>query len=98
LGNEWVNGLSAFARRRAQGPSHDHGASAAEIVDNHRDHLHPSHRVVEALDPWFALGDVERLPYLYRWELGPDVRPLEADAIASAEIAATGARVIARRR
>jgi SAM-dependent methyltransferase len=82
----------------AQEPSHRHGASAEEIVENLRGHIHPLSRVLDALDPWFEFGDVERLPYLYRWELEPAVRPLEEDAIARGEIRPTGARVVGRRR
>jgi SAM-dependent methyltransferase len=67
------------------------------VGDMHR-HLHRLSDVLAALEPWFEFGAVERLPYLYRWQLGPAVRPLEERAIARGHIAATGARVVARRR
>jgi SAM-dependent methyltransferase len=83
----------------AHEPAHDHAdANAREIVDGLRHHLHPLSRVLGALDPWFDFGDVERLPYLYRWELGLEARPAEESAIARGEIPATGARVVGRRR
>jgi hypothetical protein len=83
-----------FAQRRERAePDHAHG-----IVDDLRRHLHPVSAIVEALSPWFELGQIERLPYLYRWDLGPEVRQLEEQAIAGGEIAATGARMVGRRR
>jgi SAM-dependent methyltransferase len=82
----------------AQEPEHEHDTEAHAIVHGVRDHLHPLSRILEALEPWFELGEVERLPYLYRWELEPAVRPREEDAIAHGEIPATGARVVGRRR
>jgi SAM-dependent methyltransferase len=82
-----------------QGPDvHQHGHDAEAIVAEMRDHLHQLSDVRRALEPWFELGDVERAPYLYRWALGPHVRPLEEEAISSGQIAATGARIVGRRR
>jgi SAM-dependent methyltransferase len=82
-----------------QGPDvHGHGHDAEAIVAEMRDHLHQLSDVRRALEPWFELGDVERVPYLYRWELGPHVRPLEEQAIRGGQIAATGARIVGRRR
>jgi SAM-dependent methyltransferase len=82
----------------AQGPSHEHGQAPGEIVDGLRSHLHALDHVLAVLDRWFEFGDVERLPYLYRWDLDPSVRPREEDAIARGEIPATGAHVVGRRR
>ncbi|HYZ28757.1 MAG TPA: class I SAM-dependent methyltransferase [Thermoleophilaceae bacterium] len=83
-----------FAQRReATTPDHAHG-----IVEDLRRHLHRVSAIVDALSPWFEFGQIERLPYLYRWELGPEVRQLEEHAIARGEIAATGARMVGRRR
>jgi SAM-dependent methyltransferase len=82
-----------------QGPDvHQHDRDADAIVADMRDHLHQLSDVRRALEPWFELGDVERVPYLYRWALGPHVRPLEEQAISGGQIAATGARVVGRRR
>src|SRR4051812_35543000 len=74
-----------------------HGRDAEAIAGDLHQHLHRLSDVLEALEPLFELGPVERLPYLYRWGLDPAVRPLEERAIARSEIAATGARVIGRR-
>lgn len=81
-----------------QGPAVDHPLDAEGIVGEMHHHLHRLRDVLDALEPWFEFGAVERLPYLYRWQLGPAVRPLEEQAIARGEIPATGARVVARRR
>jgi SAM-dependent methyltransferase len=77
---------------------HQHGHDAGAIVADMHDHLHQLSDVRRALEPWFELGDVERVPYLYRWALGPHVRPLEEQAISGGQIAATGARIVGRRR
>jgi SAM-dependent methyltransferase len=74
-----------------------HGRDAESIAGDLREHLHPLSDVLAALEPWFEFGPVERLPYLYRWQLDPAVRPLEEQAIARSALAATGARVVGRR-
>jgi SAM-dependent methyltransferase len=74
-----------------------HGQDAEAIAGEMHRHLHPLDDVLHALEPWFELGPVQRLPYLYRWQLDPAVRPLEEQAIARSEISATGARVVGRR-
>jgi SAM-dependent methyltransferase len=80
-------------------PAHEHApGSAQEIADNLQGHVYPLSRVLEALEPWFELGPVERGPYLHRWKLGPAALPLEEDAIARGQIPATGARLVGRRR
>jgi SAM-dependent methyltransferase len=83
----------------SQRPAHaDHEREPEVIVADMQAHLHGLGDVLAALEPWFELGPVERRPYLYRWDLDPGVKPLEEQAIARGEIAATGARVVARRR
>jgi SAM-dependent methyltransferase len=83
----------------AQGPAHTEPDTDPRVIaDGLRRHLHPLIDVLATLEPWFELGQVQRLPYLYRWELEPSVRRLEEQAIAHGEIAATGARVVGRRR
>jgi SAM-dependent methyltransferase len=77
---------------------HLHGRDAEAVATELHRHLHPLTEVLAALEPWFELGPVERLPYLYRWQLDPAVRPLEEEAIARSEIDATGARLVGRRR
>jgi SAM-dependent methyltransferase len=72
-------------------------ASAADLVGEHRAHLHPLARIVAALEPHFDVGAPIRGPYLYRWDLDEALRRDEEDAIARAEIPAVGARLVARR-
>ena len=96
-----IAALDAAAARwwLSQRPGHaDHAREPEVIVADMRAHLHGLGDVLAALEPWFELGPVERRPYLYRWDLNPGVRPLEERAIARGEIAATGARVVGRRR
>ena len=72
-------------------------ASAEELVDEHRAHLHSLARIVAALKPHFQVGTPLYGPYLYRWDLGEALRPQEEAAIARAEIPAVGARLLAER-
>jgi ubiquinone/menaquinone biosynthesis C-methylase UbiE len=72
-------------------------ASAAELVGEHRAHLHPLERIVAALEPHFHVGTPLYGPYLYRWDLDEALRHHEEDAIARAEIPAVGARLLAQR-
>lgn len=81
-------------QRRALGAA-EH-ASAAELVDEHRAHLHSLARIVEALELFFHVSAPLYGPYLYRWDLDESLRSQEEDAIARAEIPAVGARLIAR--
>jgi SAM-dependent methyltransferase len=72
--------------------------SAADLVAEHRAHLHPLTRIVAVLEPFFEVGMPAYGPYLYRWNLADSVREEEQDAIARKEISAVGARLTARRR
>jgi SAM-dependent methyltransferase len=72
--------------------------TAEELVEEHRDHLHPLDRVLAALEPDFELGPAVRGPWLHRWNLGDSLRGVEEDAIARGLLPATGARVVGRRR
>ena len=72
--------------------------TAEELVEEHREHLHPLERVLGALDPQFELGPPVRGPWLHRWKLGDSLRAVEEDAIARGTLPATGARLIGRRR
>jgi SAM-dependent methyltransferase len=72
--------------------------TAEELVDEHRDHLHPLDRILAALEPDFELGPRLRGAWLHRWNLGDALRGVEEDAIARGELPATGARLVARRR
>ncbi|HYX77340.1 MAG TPA: hypothetical protein VE757_09210, partial [Gaiellaceae bacterium] len=73
-------------------------ATAEELVDEHRAHLHRLHRIVAALEPGFRVGIPVRGAYLYRWDLGESFRKVEEDSIARAQIPAVGARLVALRK
>jgi SAM-dependent methyltransferase len=72
--------------------------TAEELVEEHRDHLHPLDRILAALEPDFELGLPLRGVWLHRWNLGDSLRGVEEDAIARGRLPATGARVVGRRR
>jgi SAM-dependent methyltransferase len=72
--------------------------TAEELVEEHRDHLHPLDRILAALEPDFELGPPVRGAWLHRWNLGDSVRGVEEDAIARGRLPAVGARLVARRR
>ena len=72
--------------------------TAEELVAEHREHLHPLHRIVAALEPHFELGPPLRGAWLHRWDLGESLRVVEEDAIARGALQATGARLVGRRR
>jgi SAM-dependent methyltransferase len=87
----------AAAWWRARRDGHDVPA-AAEIVADLRHHIHPLALLRAELEPWFALGDTVRGPYLHRWNLPPGLLGEEERAIAAGEIPATGARIVGTRR
>jgi SAM-dependent methyltransferase len=72
--------------------------TAAELVADHREHLHPLERILAALDPYFELGPPLRGAWLHRWNLGDSLRPVEDEAIARGRLRAVGARLVGRRR
>ena len=82
-------------QRRALGG--DEQATAEELVEEHRHHLHPLDRILDALGAHFDFGTPIRGAYLYRWNLGERFRQSEEELTAQARIPAVGARVIARR-
>ena len=73
-------------------------ASAEELVEEHRSHLHPLEQIVAALEPDFELGPPLRGPWLYRWSLGDSLRAVEEEAIARGDLHAVGARLVGCRR
>jgi SAM-dependent methyltransferase len=75
-----------------------HSNSPEEIVAHLRGHCHMLSTLQATLDGWFNLTDPVRGPYLYRWELGPELRATELDLIARGELPATGARLTGTRR
>jgi SAM-dependent methyltransferase len=72
--------------------------TAEELVEEHRAHLHPLDAILEALAGWFTLATPVRGPWLYRWDLGASFRVEEETLIASGQLPAMGARIIAVRR
>jgi 2-polyprenyl-3-methyl-5-hydroxy-6-metoxy-1,4-benzoquinol methylase len=82
-------------QRRALGGAPE--KSAAELVVEHREHLHSLTRIVAALQPHFEVETPVYGPYLYRWNLAESLRDEEMEAIAREEIPAVGARLVARR-
>jgi SAM-dependent methyltransferase len=81
-------------QRRALGGGDQ--STAGELVEEHRNHLHPLGRILDALGAHFDLGTPVRGAYLYRWDLGESLRLPEEEEIAQGRIPAVGARVIAR--
>lgn len=53
---------------------------------------------VAALEPDFEFGPPLRGAWLHRWNLADSLRGVEEDAIARGQLAATGARLVGRRR
>jgi SAM-dependent methyltransferase len=78
--------------------AHDHHASPAEVVADMREHIHRLALLRAELEPWFALGEAVRGPYLHRWDLPPGLLAEEERAIAAGEIPAIGARIVGTRR
>jgi SAM-dependent methyltransferase len=85
-----------LGQRRALG--HEVPATAGEVIDDMRHHIHRLADVLAALEPWFALGVPVRGPYLHRWALEPGLRDAEERLIAAGRLPATGARVVGIRR
>jgi SAM-dependent methyltransferase len=77
---------------------HEHHTEPEAVVEELRHHLHGLDRIRAALDPWFALGEPVRGPYLYRWYVPPGLREPEEELIAAGDLPATGARLVGRRR
>lgn len=78
---------------------HEHGASTpAELVAFMRHHIHDLTTLESAIGEWFDLGPPARGPYLYRWELGPELRGLEEELIAADRLPALGVRIVGTRR
>ena len=69
-----------------------------ELVDEHREHLHPLDTILTALEPHFELGPPVRGPWLHHWNLGESLRAVEEEAVARGDLPATGARLVGRRR
>lgn len=82
----------------AQGPAVDvDDVDPTAVVADRQAHLHPLSTILTALKPWFEFSAIERGPYLYRWRLRADLRPVEEREIERGRLPATGARVVGRR-
>ncbi|HEY7075436.1 MAG TPA: methyltransferase domain-containing protein [Solirubrobacteraceae bacterium] len=77
-------------------PTHGHDREPADVVADLRHHLHSLARLRAALGEWFDLTEPTRGPYLYRWELPPELRATEEELIAAGRLPATGARFVGR--
>jgi SAM-dependent methyltransferase len=82
-------------QRHALGAGED--KTADELVDEHRAHLHPLERIIEALEPHFQVGPPLRGAWLYRWNLNDSLRAAEEELIAQGHLPAVGARLLAHR-
>jgi SAM-dependent methyltransferase len=85
-----------LGRQAARGEAPD--KTPEQLVEEHRAHLHPLAAILEALGDWFTVGTPIRGTWLFRWNLGEEYRAEEEALIASGQIPAMGARVIAIRR
>jgi SAM-dependent methyltransferase len=78
---------------------HEHELrTPGEIVAFLRHHIHDLASMSRALEPWFELGAPARGPYLYRWELPPELRGAEESRIAAGDLHAVGVRIVGRRK
>jgi SAM-dependent methyltransferase len=80
------------------GPSHHGPTTPREIVAFMRGHLHDLPAMRDALAEWFELGPPTYGPYLYRWELGPDMRGAEESLIGAGRLPAVGVRLVGTRK
>jgi SAM-dependent methyltransferase len=83
------------ARRQRIG---DEDRTPADVIAFLRHHCHTLSAMRAALEPWFELGPVVPGPYLYRWNLPPELRVAEEDDIAAGRLAAVGTRLVGTRR
>lgn len=63
-----------------------------------RHHCHALGLMEDALVEGFELGALVRGPYLYRWDLGPELRVPEEELIAAGRLPAVGVRIVGTRR
>ena len=76
----------------------DEERTPADILEFLRHHVHPLGALRAALEPWFELGEPDRGPYLYRWNLPSGMRATEEALVATGELPAIGARFVGTRR
>lgn len=79
--------------------AHGHGVTTPEeAVAFLRHHIHDMPTMRAALEEFFELGPPARGPYLYRWDLPPELRAAEKELIAAGELPAVGVRILGIRR
>jgi SAM-dependent methyltransferase len=83
-------------QRRALGG--EESESPAELIETMRAKVHAIDLLLDALAPWYDVGEPVRGTYLYRWRLDESLRPLEEQLVAAGELPRTGVRIVARRR
>jgi len=76
----------------------DETSSPEEVIARRRSEIHPVPQLLGALEPHFELRTDWRGPFLYRFGLGEDLRPVEEELIATEELPAVGVRLVGRRR
>jgi SAM-dependent methyltransferase len=83
-------------------PHEEHNGHEApvpgSVVAFLRNHCHALSTMEDALVESFELGPLARGPYLYRWELGPDLRATEEELITAGDLPAVGVRLVGTRR
>ena len=83
----------------AQDHGHGHEPLAPDAaVAWLRHHCHALDIMEDALVEGFELGPIVRGSYLYRWELGPELRAAEEELIATGGLPAVGVRIVGTRR
>jgi SAM-dependent methyltransferase len=80
------------------GPGHGERSTPEEIISFLRHHIHDLTTIEDGLVEYYSLGPGARGPYLYRWELGPELRGAEQKLIAAGRLPAVGVRLVGIRR
>jgi SAM-dependent methyltransferase len=76
----------------------DEGETPTQLIETMRAKVHAIELLLDALAPWYDVGEPLRGTYLYRWKLGESLRPIEEQLVAAGELPRTGVRIVARRR
>jgi len=80
------------------GPGEHVPRTPEEIAAFLRHHIHDLAAMRAALEPWFELGPPSRGPYLYRWDLPPELRGAEESLIGAGGLPEVGIRIVGTRR
>jgi SAM-dependent methyltransferase len=95
LGRLDMRAATWWAANRKDGHEHP---DLPDMVAHMRSHLHTLDTILSALGPWFDIGAIERVPYLYRWVRRPELRDAEEAEIDRGALPSTGARAVGLRR